>query len=80
MLTVENGTLKVTEELLEKVGLLTGDFVEAIALATLLDVAAGKTSAQLGVEVWVAVLAKGFFSGRAISPAAERVVWWSRRA
>jgi hypothetical protein len=58
MLTVENGTLKVTEELLEKVGLLTGDFVVTIALATLLDVVAGETGAKLGVEVCVALLAK----------------------
>lgn len=58
MLTVKNGTLKVTEELLEKVGLLTGDFVEAITLATLLDLVAGKTGAKLSVEVCDELLAQ----------------------
>ena len=51
MLTVENGTSEVTDELLEKVGLLRRNFVEAISLATFLDVVAGKTSSKLGVEV-----------------------------
>lgn len=49
-LTVKNGTGEVANELLEKVGLLAGDFVEAIALATLLDLVGGETSAKLGVE------------------------------
>lgn len=49
-LTVENGTSEITEELLEKVGLLRRDFVEAITLATSLDILVGETSAELGVE------------------------------
>ena len=49
-LTVENRTGEVTNELLEKVGLLRGDFVVTIALATLLDLVGGETSAKLGVE------------------------------
>jgi len=51
-LTVENGTSEVAEELLEKVGLLGRDFVEAIALATLLDFVRGETSSKFGVEDW----------------------------
>jgi hypothetical protein len=53
MLTVENGTSEVTDELLEKVGLLRRDFVETIALATLLNVGRGETSSELSVEVVV---------------------------
>lgn len=49
MLTVENGTSEVTDELLEKVGLLRRDFVETIALATLLNVGRGETSSELSV-------------------------------
>jgi hypothetical protein len=44
MRTVENGTSEVTDELLEKVGLLGRDFVEAITLATQLDLGGGETS------------------------------------
>jgi hypothetical protein len=51
MPTVENGTSEVAEELLEEVGLLRRNFVEAILLATRLDVVAGETSPELGVEV-----------------------------
>jgi hypothetical protein len=58
MLTVENGTSEVTDELLEKVGLLGRDFVETIALATLLNVGRGKTSSELSVEVCNSMLAK----------------------
>ena len=61
VLTVENRTGEVTNELLEKVGLLAGDFVEAIALATLLDLVRGKTSAKLSVEDCEAMLAKVSF-------------------
>lgn len=50
VLTVENWTGEVAEELLEKVGLLARDFVEAIALAALLDVVRGETGAELRVE------------------------------
>jgi hypothetical protein len=58
MLTVENGTSEVTDELLEKVGLLGRDFVVTIALATLLDVRGGQTSSELSVEVCNGKLAK----------------------
>ena len=54
MHTVENGTSEVTEKLLEKIGLLAGDFVEAIALPAGLDVVASQTGAQLGVEDCIA--------------------------
>jgi hypothetical protein len=50
MHTVENGTSEVTEELLEKVGLLTRDFVEAITLPAVLDIGASETSTELSVE------------------------------
>ena len=50
MLTVKNRTSEVTNELLEKVGLLRGNLVEAIALATLLDLVGGETGAKLSVE------------------------------
>jgi hypothetical protein len=58
MLTVENGTSEVTEELLEKVRLLRRDLVETVLLATGLNIVAGKTSPELGVEVCDAKLAK----------------------
>jgi hypothetical protein len=47
---VENRTGEVTHELLQKVGLLRGDFVETITLATSLSLRGGKTSAELSVE------------------------------
>jgi hypothetical protein len=63
MRTVENGASEVTDELLEKVGLLRGNFVEAITLATLLDVGRGKTSSELSVEVCNGMLANLFGAG-----------------
>lgn len=54
MLTVENGTSEVTEELLEQVRLLRRDFVEAITLAAGVDVGGIETSSELSVEVCVA--------------------------
>jgi hypothetical protein len=71
MLTVENGTSEVTDELLEKVGLLGRDFVETIALATLLDVGRGKTSSELSVEVCNSMLAKFLLIVLLISHAAQ---------
>jgi hypothetical protein len=50
MLTVENGTSEVTEELLEEVRLLRRDLVPAIALAARLDVVRSETGAELGVD------------------------------
>ena len=47
---VENRTGEVTHELLQEVGLLRGDFVESIALATRLSLRGGETSAELSVE------------------------------
>ena len=71
MLTVENGTSEVTDELLEKVGLLRRDFVETIALATLLNVGRGETSSELSVEVCNSMLAKFLLIVLLISDAAE---------
>jgi Na+(H+)/acetate symporter ActP len=48
--TVENRTSEITNELLQQVGLLGGDLVEAIALATAFSLVAGKTSSELSVE------------------------------
>lgn len=50
MHTVKNGTSEVTEELLEKVGLLRRDFVVSITLATVLNIVVGETGAKFGVE------------------------------
>ena len=47
---VENRTGEVTHELLQEVGLLRGDFVESIALATGISLRGGETSAELSVE------------------------------
>ena len=58
LLTIENGTSEVTEDLLEKVGLLRRDFVEAITLAALLDFVRGETSSKFGVEDCNSMLAK----------------------
>ena len=74
-LTVENRTGEVTNELLEKVGLLAGDFVEAIALATLLDLVGGETGAKLGVEDWRGDVSNKVMRGRCDW---RRVVWWRR--
>lgn len=54
MHTVENGSSEVANELLEQVGLLTGDFVVAITLATGVSVSGGETSAELSVEDCIA--------------------------
>jgi hypothetical protein len=51
MLTVENRTSEVTNELLEQVGLLTRDLVEAITLPARVGIGGGETRAKLGVEV-----------------------------
>lgn len=73
MLTVENRAGEVTNELLEKVGLLAGDFVEAIALAALLDLVRGKTGAKLSVEDCEAMLAReSFFSAHVLQGAAGK--------
>lgn len=50
MHTIENRTGEVTHELLQQVGLLRGDFVVAIALATALSLVRGETSAKLSVD------------------------------
>jgi hypothetical protein len=50
MHTVENGTSEVTEELLEEIRLLRRNLVVAITLATGLDIVAGQTGAELGVD------------------------------
>tara|TARA_R110002003_G_scaffold699_1_gene21076 strand:- start:2272 stop:2487 length:216 start_codon:yes stop_codon:yes gene_type:complete len=50
MHTVENRASEVAEELLEKIRLLARDFVEPIALSTVLDVLGCETAAKLGVE------------------------------
>ncbi len=50
MHTVENRTGEVTHELLQKVGLLRRNFVEAITLATALSLVGGETSAELSVD------------------------------
>jgi hypothetical protein len=50
MLTVENGTSEVTEELFEEIRLLRRDLVPAIALAARLDVVRSETRAELGVD------------------------------
>jgi hypothetical protein len=50
MHTVENRTSEVTDELLEKVGLLRRDFVEAITLATAVSLVRGETSAKLSAD------------------------------
>lgn len=71
MLTVENGTSEVTDELLEKVGLLRRDFVETIALATLFNIGRGETSSELSVEVCNSMLAKFLLIVLLISDAAE---------
>lgn len=70
VLTVENRTGEVTNELLEKVGLLAGDFVEAIALAALLDLVRGQTSAKLSVEDCEAMLARMSFFAHVLQGAA----------
>jgi len=50
MHTVENRTGEVTDELLQQVGLLRRDFVEAIALATVVSLGSRETSAELSVD------------------------------
>lgn len=50
MHTVENRTGEVTHELLQEVGLLRRDFVEAIALATVVSLSGGETGAKLSVD------------------------------
>jgi hypothetical protein len=60
MLTVENRTGEVAKELLEKVRLLTRDFIEAVALATLLNIGSGQTASQLSVEICHSKLALCF--------------------
>ena len=52
VLTVKNGASEVANELLEQVGLLTGDLVEAITLPAVVGIRGGETRAKLGVEVW----------------------------
>jgi hypothetical protein len=47
---VENRTGEVTHELLQEVGLLRGDFVETITLATRLSLRGGETSAELSAQ------------------------------
>lgn len=50
MHTVENRTGEITHELLQEVGLLRGDFVVAIALATAVGLVSGETGAKLSVD------------------------------
>lgn len=50
MHTVENRTGEVTHELLQQVGLLRRDLVEAIALATVVSLGGRETSAELSVD------------------------------
>jgi hypothetical protein len=51
VLTVKNGASEVANELLEQVGLLTGDLVVAITLPAGIGIGGGETRAKLGVEV-----------------------------
>jgi hypothetical protein len=50
VLTVENGTSEVTEELLEEIRLLRRDLVPAVTLAARLDIVRSETRAELGVD------------------------------
>lgn len=54
MHTVENGSSEVAHELLQEVGLLRRDLVEAITLATRVSLVGRKTSAELSVQDCVA--------------------------
>lgn len=60
MHTVENRTGEVTHELLQEVGLLRGDFVVAITLATALSLGGGKTGAKFSVDDCIIKLADDF--------------------
>jgi hypothetical protein len=80
MLTVENGTSEVTEELLEEIRLLRRDLVEAITLATIVGFGGSETVAKLGVDDCDGKSAS-LFTGMMmlISHAAWRaIVWWGR--
>jgi hypothetical protein len=50
MLTVENRTSEVTEELLEKIRLLRRNLVVSITLATVFSLMCSETGAKLGVD------------------------------
>jgi hypothetical protein len=48
--TIKYRTSEITEELLEEIGLLRGNLVPSVTLATLLNIVGSKTHAELSVE------------------------------
>jgi hypothetical protein len=66
---VENRTGEVTHELLQEVGLLRGDFVVAIALATAFGLVSGETGAKLSIDEVVRDLSSEVSTARGLAAA-----------